>query len=63
MKKLIMLIACVLLGLLQAFAQNITEYGKPDELKGVTKVYISLVFAGSFLISLIIRSRSFNSTG
>ncbi len=27
--------------------QNITEYGKPDELRGVTKIYISLVYAGS----------------
>jgi len=39
--------ACVILISSEVFAQNITEYGHPSELKGVTKIFISLVFAGS----------------
>jgi hypothetical protein len=47
MKKGVLASACVLLVSLGAFAQNITEYGQPTELKGVTKIFISLVFGGS----------------
>ena len=45
-KKLLLMIAFLILLSLAAFAQNITEYGQPAELRGVTKIYISLVFAG-----------------
>jgi len=32
---------------LTVFAQNVTEFGSPSELKGVTKIFISLVYQGS----------------
>lgn len=47
MKKVLLAAACVILISSEVFAQNITEYGQPSELKGVTKIFISLVFAGS----------------
>ncbi len=47
MNKLILIMVSFLLLAPQALGQNITEYGRPDELKGVTKIFVSLVFSGS----------------
>ncbi len=44
MKLIVFAFAAVLLQSTAAFTQNISEYGKPDELKGVTKIFI---FTGS----------------
>jgi hypothetical protein len=40
-------VAFALLAAVPVSAQKITEYGKPDELRGVSKVFISLVYGGS----------------
>lgn len=48
LKRLILAIICVVIfAPTIALAQKITEYGKPDELKGVTKIFVSLVYGGS----------------
>jgi hypothetical protein len=48
MKRIILaLLSGLALTLSTCLAQEIKEYGKPEELKGVTKIYVSLVFAGS----------------
>src|SRR5438128_1520567 len=44
MKLIALAFSTVLLLSTAPFAQNISEYGKPDELKGVTKIFI---FTGS----------------
>lgn len=47
MKQLIVMSAFVLFFGFATFAQDVTEFGSPDELKGVTRIYISLVYHGS----------------
>ncbi len=47
MKKMLFALALALLFSSNALAQKITEYGKPEELKGVTKIFVSLVYGGS----------------
>lgn len=48
MKRIILAVICgVILTPTISLAQKITEYGKPDELKGVTKIFVSLVYGGS----------------
>ena len=47
MKRIVFALAFVLLLSVTAFTQKITEYGKPGELRGVTKIFISLIYMGS----------------
>ena len=47
MKQLIVMSAFVLFFGFATSAQDVTEFGSPDELKGVTRIYISLVYHGS----------------